>query len=112
MPNPVGVRGCDVLGLREWWVRREETGRERERVVAPVCHYGCVGRGDREVVGESAKMGLVVDGKVVHEMEFEDEGEEEEEDWVYDDYIGYGDMCSLDSPAGGGQDVADYLGLL
>lgn len=75
VPNPVGVEGCEVEGLREWWVERQEGEREArrergrvrevlgERKVAPLCHDGCVGREDREMVRELDGIGLVGEGE-------------------------------------------------
>jgi len=86
VPNPVGVEGCDVEALREWWVERQEGEREGrrergrvrevlgERKVAPVCHDGCVGQEDREMVRELDGMGFVGEGEGWDEIMLVGEG--------------------------------------
>lgn len=116
VPNPVGVEGCDVQGLRGWWVKRQEgereVRRERARVrevvgekrVAPVCHYWCNGQEDREMVRELDEMGLVGEGKRPEEMRWLGEsGEDDNGGYGYDDYIS---ICSMGSV--GGEDDASY----
>ncbi len=53
IPNPVGIDGCDVEAMREWWGERQEKEREKRKlegqvketmdgkVLAPLCHRGC-----------------------------------------------------------------------
>ncbi len=77
IPNPVGVEGCDVRAMREWYEMRQEEERDErkaelrvrelmgEKKIAGRCHASCVQEPDSEFLLEAYYDGLCADVDLV-----------------------------------------------
>ncbi|KAI9881640.1 MAG: hypothetical protein M1830_000205 [Pleopsidium flavum] len=80
IPNPIGIDGCDVEAMHEWWEEREAKEREKRRseeqvketmdkkVLAPLCHRGCFRGDDWEEVLELDALGMIAEVEAENDL--------------------------------------------